>query len=171
MREIVSSIGRVLDIVCWIALAIGCIGLVAMTLAVAWQVFGRFILNDTPSWTEPISLLLMLYFILLVAAVGVRERFHLGLDLFRLLLPARVLLVMEIINFTLLGFFGCAMFWFGREMIMQSWGVPMVALGFPEGVALIPMSLSGLMIILFSIEQILRLILGMGLTSAVEGNE
>ena len=167
----VNIIGRILDVVSKIAIAIGCIGLVAMTVAVAWQVFGRFILNDTPSWTEPISLLLMLYFILLVAAVGVRERFHLGLDLFRLVLPAKITRIMEFINYSLLGAFGCAMFWFGREMVLQSWGVPMVALGCPEGVALIPMSLSGVMIALFSLEQLLRLTLGMELTQATEGNE
>ncbi len=169
MKALVNNLGRLLDVICQIALLIGCVGLVAMTAAVAWQVFGRFILNDTPSWTEPISLLLMLYFILLVAAVGVRERFHLGLDLFRFLLPAPILRVMELINFTLLGGFGCAMFWFGREMVIQSWGVPMVALGFPEGVALLPMAISGLMIVLFSIEQVLRLLLGMDLVKAVGG--
>ncbi len=42
---------------------------------------GRYLLNDSPSWTEPLSLLLMSWFILLGAAVGVREGDHLGFEI------------------------------------------------------------------------------------------
>ena len=52
-----------------------------MTVFVGWQVFGRYVLNDSPSWTEPASLLLMSWFILLGSAVGVREGVHLGFEI------------------------------------------------------------------------------------------
>lgn len=57
------------------------IGLIAMTLIVAWTVFGRYVLNNTPAWGEPASLFLMLWFILLGGAVGVRELDHMGFDI------------------------------------------------------------------------------------------
>ena len=52
-----------------------------MTVFVAWQIFGRYVLNQSPSWTEPASLLLMSWFILLGSAVGVREGNHLGFEI------------------------------------------------------------------------------------------
>ena len=55
-------------------------GLVLMTVMVAWGVFGRYVLNDTPTWVEAGSLFLMSWFILLGAAVGVRESDHLGFE-------------------------------------------------------------------------------------------
>ena len=35
------------------------IGLVTMTLIIFWQVFARYVLNDSPSWTESTSVQLM----------------------------------------------------------------------------------------------------------------
>src|ERR1041384_910259 len=69
------------------ALYLAGIGLVLMTGFVAWQVFCRYVLNDSPSWTEPGAVLLMSWFIFLGAAVGVRENYHLGFDVLLYVLP------------------------------------------------------------------------------------
>jgi TRAP-type C4-dicarboxylate transport system permease small subunit len=37
------------------------------------QVFGRYVLNDTPSWAESTALVLVLYVTMFGAAVGVRD--------------------------------------------------------------------------------------------------
>jgi len=36
-------------------------GLVLLLCAVSWQVFGRYVLNATPTWAESLALLLVLY--------------------------------------------------------------------------------------------------------------
>lgn len=136
------------------ALWLSGIGLVAMTIAIAWQVYGRFILNDTPSWAEPLSLLLMLYFILLAAAVGVRENFHLGMDLFRHIASETAHKIMVFTSNVLVGGFGLAMFWWGGELTTQTWNVNIPVLGVPEGLNYLPLALSGVLIFLFSIERI-----------------
>ena len=166
MKEMVLACGRFFDIVCKIAVAIGGTGLVLMTVFIAWQVFGRFVLNNTPTWTEASSLLLMLYFILLVGAVGVRERFHLGLDLFRMIVPPVVNLIMEIISVCVVGFLGFAMAIYGWELAMGTWGERIPAVFLPEGMRFLPMCFAGLMIGVFSIERILRLLLGIDHVSA-----
>jgi TRAP-type C4-dicarboxylate transport system permease small subunit len=66
------------------------LGLVGLVLCVQWQVVGRYLLNDTPTWTEPVALLLVLYITALAVAVGVRDAGHLGLESLIQLLPARV---------------------------------------------------------------------------------
>ena len=80
-----------------------------MTLIIGWQVFARYVLNDSPAWSEPVALLLMLYYILLTAAVGVYEGFHLGLKVVIDNVSARVRRVLTIINYCLVGFFGLLM--------------------------------------------------------------
>ena len=62
--------------------------MIAMTAMVAWQVFARYVLNASPSWTEPASVMVMSWFIFLGAAVGVRENFHMGFDVLVHFLPA-----------------------------------------------------------------------------------
>ena len=81
MRAEVAALSRILAVVNRAALWIAGIGLVLMTHFVAWQVFGRYVLNQSPSWTEPASLLLMSWFILLGSAVGVRDGNHLGFEI------------------------------------------------------------------------------------------
>ena len=70
-----------------LALWIAAVGMIAMTAMVAWQVFSRYVLNASPSWTEAASILVMSWFIFLGAAVGVRENFHMGFDVLVHFLP------------------------------------------------------------------------------------
>lgn len=135
-------------------------GLVVMTAAVGWQVFGRFVLNDTPTWTEPTALLLMLYYILLAAAVGVRERFHLSLDLFRHIAPERVRRAFDTVNHVVVGAFGVGMAWYGMGLVRATWGSTIPVLNLPQGVSYLPISLAGALIVLFSLEHLLVLLSG-----------
>ena len=130
-----------------------------MTLSISWQVFGRFVLNNSPTWTEPTSLMLMLWFILLAAAVGVRQRFHLSLDLTRMIAPPKIRLVMDLLSFIAVGGFGGGMVWYTRILISQTWIVPIPGLGLPTGLAYLPIAISGALIVVFSIEHVLYLVL------------
>ncbi len=170
MKDFVIALGAVLDWFTKIAVTIGCVGLVAMTVVVTWQVIGRFILNDSPSWTEPISLLLMLYFILLVAAVGVRERFHLGLDLIRIIAPPAMCRIMDMVSYVVVGCFGFTMAWYGWDLMANSWNVSIPAIYLPEGLHFLPLFLSGILIVVFSIECLIKLYLHMPIIST-EGHE
>jgi TRAP-type C4-dicarboxylate transport system permease small subunit len=160
MTAFLRRTAHVLGVFSHIALWVSGAGLVAMTAAIAYQVFGRFVLNDTPSWTEPVSLLLMLYFILLAAAVGVRERFHLGLDLFRQIAPEPVRRAFDAVTHVVVGGFGIAMAWYGAGLARSTWAAPMPVLGLPEGLSYLPISLAGGLIALFSLEHLLLLAAG-----------
>src|SRR5215208_7342908 len=81
MRAELAALSRILAVANRTALWIAGIGLILMTVFVGWQVFGRYVLNQSPSWTEPAGLLLMSWFILLGSAVGVREGNHLGFEI------------------------------------------------------------------------------------------
>src|SRR5690606_7974262 len=80
---------RVFSLLSTASLWLAGVGLVLMTVFVAWQVFGRYVLNDSPSWTEPGSVMLMSWFIFLGAAVGIRENYHLGFDVLIYVVPLR----------------------------------------------------------------------------------
>ncbi len=157
MKGFVARLEDVLDVITTLVLWFGGTCLVVMTAAISWQVYGRFVLNDSPGWTEPLSLMLMRYFILLVAAVGVRERFHLGLDLLRHVASARVNHWLDGVSFTVVGAFGAAMVWYGSELMLGTWSTLVPVLGVSEGLNHLPMVLSGVLIVLFSVEHLLVL--------------
>ena len=57
----------------------------------SWQVFGRYVLNDTPTWAESLTLVLViLYVALFGAAVGVRDAGHIGMESLLVLVSERV---------------------------------------------------------------------------------
>ena len=44
-----------------LSLVLAVVGLIAVILCVQWQVIGRYVLNDTPTWAENLALLLVLF--------------------------------------------------------------------------------------------------------------
>ena len=103
--------------------------------------------------------MLMLWFILLAAAVGVRQRFHLSLDLFRQIVPEGVRLAMDAVSFAAVGLFGVAMAWYPRDLILQTWDVSIPGLGISQATGYVGVSVSGALITLFSIEHLLKMAL------------
>ena len=55
-------------------------GLLVIVVCVLIQVFGRYVLNDTPTWAEALALVLVLYVTMFGAAVGVRDAGHIGME-------------------------------------------------------------------------------------------
>ena len=80
-----------------ICMWLGVSGLVLLIAAVTWQVFGRYVLNNTPTWAESLSLLLVLYVTMFGVAVGVRDAGHIGLESLVSLLPESLRLKVEVL--------------------------------------------------------------------------
>ena len=135
-------------------------GLVAIVAIVAWQVFGRYVLNSSPTWTETLALVLVLYVTLIGCAVGVRDAGHLGMESLLVLVPGKPRRYLEMAIHVLVGTFGAAMAWNGwilGESVM-AYKLPNIAL--PEAVRYGPLVLSGALIVLFSIEHLVALARG-----------
>ncbi|MGF1526829.1 MAG: TRAP transporter small permease [Candidatus Competibacterales bacterium] len=144
------------------ALGLSVTGLVAMTAVIGWQVYGRYVLNDTPPWSEQLSLLLMLYYILLAAAVGVREQSHLGLLFFRDRLPAPLRRLTMALSYGLVGAFGGFLAWYGSNLVATTWSHTLPSLGLPTGVSYLPFPAAGVLIVLFSLENLLKALFAPG---------
>lgn len=153
IRPVLAGLSR-------LSLYIAGLGMIAMTLIVGWQVFGRYVLNDSPSWSEPLSLYLMSWFIMLGAAVGVRESVHLGLDVVRYMMPPPVQKGMDLVSLALITAFGLAMAYYSWLLAAGTWSATIPVLGWPGGVDFIPMILGGGMISLFSLERFIDILLG-----------
>jgi TRAP-type C4-dicarboxylate transport system permease small subunit len=133
-------------------------GLALMTVIIGIQVFGRYVLNDTPNWSEKFCLLLMIYYIMFAAAAGVHDKTHIGLTFLSAVLPAPVKRVTDLIVALSLGLFGCGMTWFGWQMVQSTWTHVIPTLGLSVGLSYLPFPLAGLLFILFSLEHFLALI-------------
>ena len=159
MRAELAALSRILAVVNRAALWISGIGLVLMTAFVAWQVFGRYVLNQSPSWTEPAALLLMSWFILLGSAVGVRDGNHLGFEIALHHAPQGLRQIMLAVTEILVMIFGGAMAWYGTSLAVETWSALMPGLPIPQGFDYVPLAVGGVLIALFSLEKLVRLLL------------
>jgi TRAP-type transport system small permease protein len=139
---------------------LGIAGMVALICAISWQVFGRYVLNNTPTWAESLALLIVLYVTMLGMAVGVRDAGHIGLESFLVLAPESVRLKMEYLIHALVLLFGLAMCWNCTFLAASVWTYRLPTLGISEGWKYIPAVIAGALVVLFSIEHILALAKG-----------
>lgn len=136
-------------------LILSAIGLTAMTLIIGWQVFARYVLQASPSWTEQAALYLMIWFILFAAAVGVREGFNIQITVFRDLLGQPVRKYVKIFSHLVVMFFGFVMIYAGAQLAVLTWHHVIPTIGLPRGSIYIPVSISGMLISFFSVEHIM----------------
>ncbi|MFZ1741487.1 MAG: TRAP transporter small permease [Pontixanthobacter sp.] len=132
---------------------LGSIGLVAMTIIIGWQVFGRYILQSSPSWTEQASLILMIWYVMFAAAAGVYEGFHIRISLLEERLgdrsaPARRLVALVI------ALLGLVLFVYGTQLCWLVRGNVVPSLGLSRAVAYIPMPISGILMTIFALSRI-----------------
>jgi TRAP-type C4-dicarboxylate transport system permease small subunit len=168
MRPLLVRTAHVLSAVVRLALALAATGLVAMTAMIAWQVFSRYILNDSPSWTEALAILVMAWFIFLGAAVGVRENFHMGFDVLVYVLPKGAAPVLQTISDLAVLVFGGGMAWYGLQLVRRTWSDHIPGVGFPRGVGYLPLTVGGVLVCLFVLERIARRLAGLPAGDAPE---
>ena len=133
---------------------ISAVGLVLMTAIIGWQVFGRYVLNSTPSWSEQASLALMIWYVSLAAAAGVREGFHIRIVALENAVGAKTRLWMRLASNIIVGVCGIAMLVWGGQLVVKTWSHVIPSLGIPRGLAYLGLPIAGALMALFSLERI-----------------
>lgn len=150
----------VFNLISRICLIIAGTALVVMTLMFAWLVFGRYVLNDTPTWVEQVSHLLLMVIAFLGAAVGVRQDTHLAVVYFRGVVPSWLRTVFVFVTDVLMAGFGGMMFWYGLELTQFKWKTLVPLIQVSEGFRSLPLTICGALVFLFSTGHLIRLLLG-----------
>ena len=132
--------------------------LITIIVCVQYQVVGRYIFNDTPTWAEALALQLVLYVTALGVAVGVRDAGHIGLESLVSLLPVSLRLKVEVLIHLLVALFGAIMVQSGWLWTKLKWDELDPMLGMPVGIDYLSLVIAGILIVMFSIEHIIALL-------------
>ena len=139
------------------AIAIAGVALVAMAGIQAWQVFARYVLNDPPSWTEPLALLCMSTTMMFGAAAGVHAGRHFGFFIVVERARPQMRRLMQLVARLIATAVGVLFALWGGEMMIDAWDYEIAGAPLPQGIMFLPLCLGGVLIATFSIEQLLRL--------------
>ena len=156
----VRRMALILDAIALFCRVITGVALVVLTVIFGWLVFGRYVLNATPTWVEQVALLLVMLIAFLGAAVGVHENTHLSVSVLRTAVPARIRTIFVVMSDVFMAVFGALMLWYGAQLTIFKWGslIPLIQL--PEGLRSLPLTVGGGLILLFSAGHLIRLFLG-----------
>jgi TRAP-type C4-dicarboxylate transport system permease small subunit len=144
-----------------ICLKLSVFGLMIIVGAVLTQIFGRYVLNDSPTWTEILSLVVVLYVTCFAAAVGVRDGRHIGMESLLTFAPPAVRETAEIVVYLGMIAFGSAMCWGGAVLSVAMMDYLNPGLPISQGWSYLPLALGGLLIVLFAIERIVARLLNL----------
>ena len=143
-----------------ISLVLAVVGLLSVVLCVQWQVFGRYVLNDTPTWAEALAMLIILFVTAFGLGVGVRDAGHIGMGSLIVLLPEKWRVRLELVIHSLVAVFGYLMVQSGWMWASAKWQEKKPMLPVPDGIDYVPIVIAGALIFIFSIEHIVALLRG-----------
>jgi TRAP-type C4-dicarboxylate transport system permease small subunit len=137
-------------------LLLAAVSLVLLVIVELWQVFARYVLNDSPSWTEPVAVLCMNAAMMLGAAVGVHGQRHFGFYIGVHAAPPAMQRAMLALSRAVQVAVGLMLAAWGLRLTVDTWDIPLAGVALPQGVTYVPLWAGGLLIAVFALDLLLR---------------
>lgn len=134
---------------------LACLCLVGLLSVVIYGVVLRYVFNDAPPYVEQLALLLVISVAMFGASAGVRDAGHIGLDSLVKVMPANVQFWCKFVVHIFAIVFALALLVGGGLMAVSTHASTIPTLGISESYRYLPVLMSGVLIILFSIEHML----------------
>lgn len=145
--------------------AIGFVGLVLEYLSmlmllmmagiICYQVVMRYVFNSSPSWTEEIAILLMIWFGILSIPIGVKHKLHIGIEYLYNLMPPGIQKPLRWFIYLLIAFFGVLMVIYGIELTKFTSMSTLPATKLSSAVGYVVIPISGVLLIANALDRLL----------------
>lgn len=130
-----------------------------LVLDVLWQVITRFILSNPSSFTEELSRFLLIWIGLLGAALAYKDSMHLGLDILTKDLTGKKKLYSDLLVHVLVAIFAIVVLIVGGGNLVSltlSLNQVSASMGILMGYVYVALPLSGALILLYSMDFVVR---------------
>ncbi|RKX51316.1 MAG: TRAP transporter small permease [Thermotoga sp.] len=151
VKKACDIIERILVIILGILLTL-------MVIFIFSQVFARFVLNSPLSWTEEFSRHLMIWMVFLASAVAYRKGAHLKIDILENQLGKKKRIILDLVFLAMLIIFLINMFYYGAFLVEKTYHQRSSAFGYPMSFIYASIPTSAILMMIFSAEKILELI-------------
>ena len=124
-----------------------------MLVALALQIFMRFVVGQALAWSEELALACFSWSMLLAIALGVREAIHVRMDLLVDLLPERLHHAVERLVSLAVAGLGVFIAWAGVNYVIDSLGTTSAAIGYPIAYLYASAPACGVLMAVFALER------------------
>jgi TRAP-type C4-dicarboxylate transport system permease small subunit len=140
-----------LDRLAGLVIGVGATTLVGLVAVQAWQVFARYVLNDSPSWTEPVTLVLLTAAMSFGAAAGVHNDRHFAFTLLADATPTRFRRPLFVVTKLVIAAIGAVLAWWATLLFLGGSGVKAAGAPFPETLPYAPVAIGGALMTVFAL--------------------
>lgn len=154
--DVRSAPQRALDLTADIAIHIAVLALLGLVVVQGWQVFARYVINDSPSWTEPVTLLLLATAMSLGAATGVHTRRHFGFFLLAAYMGPNLRRAVDVFCSLVVAVLGVVIAWWAAVLLMDGLGIKAAGANLPQSINYLPLCIGGALMALFALNQIVQ---------------
>lgn len=149
MKMIDRFFRHFMNVCIWIAKLL----LLAMTILVCISVLYRYILNRGITWSDEVSMLLMVWFGFISIAYGVKQKLHLSVELIYNFLPASVQRICSKVTMAIVSVLGILMAVYGVLLMQSTMHNVMTATRWPSATLYAVVPISGILIAYFAFAQ------------------
>ncbi|WP_140724842.1 MULTISPECIES: TRAP transporter small permease [Gammaproteobacteria] len=147
---------RALDRLSDLAIYIAAASLLGLVVVQGWQVFTRYVLNDSPSWTEPVTLLLLSTAMSLGAAAGVHTNRHFGFFLLAEKFPEGGRRALEALRALVMAAIGAVIAWWSARLLLDGLDIKIAGARMPQSINYLPLALGGALMCVFALYRAWR---------------
>ena len=149
-----SAVQALMQRISGLAIGIAASALIGLVIVQGWQVFARYVLNNSPSWTEPVTLLLLSTAMGMGAAAGVYTNRHFGFVLLAESLPPHVKRLVDSISPLVIAMIGASMAYWSFVLLADGIDVKMAGAPLPQSIVFLPLALSGVLMVVFALNRL-----------------
>ena len=149
-----SPAQRALDRIAAVVIGIAATALCGLVVVQGWQVFTRYVLNDSPSWTEPVTLLLLATAMGMGAAAGVHTNRHFGFFLLADAAGPRLKKALHAVSPLVIAAIGAVMAYWGAVLLFDGLDIRIAGAPMPQSIGYLPLSLGGLLMVVFALYRL-----------------
>ena len=156
MTRLYQPIHKAADLFYRSCFYIGALFATAMTLIVIINVVSRYFLNYAISWAEEISRYLMVWMVMLGAAMGVRLGTHFRMEMIENFVGRGVKPIFHWFTLTVFSLVGFVLLWHGMILLPLTNYQYATATQIPMSWVYVSLPLSGLLMIFFVVDRVLQ---------------
>jgi TRAP-type C4-dicarboxylate transport system permease small subunit len=149
-----TPLGRFLDRLASLSIAVAAVSLLGLVAVQGWQVFARYVLNDSPSWTEPVTLVLLATCMSFGAAVAVHEDRHFRFHLLAQALPSRARHAVDLLAVLVVVAIGAVLAGWGLLLLIDGSGIRMAGAPLPQSITFLPLAIGGALMAVFALARL-----------------
>ena len=149
-----SAVQALMQKISGLAIGIAASALIGLVIVQGWQVFARYVLNNSPSWTEPVTLLLLATTMSLGAAAGVHTRRHFGFFLLHDHVRPAIRQAIDVLVALIIAAIGLVIAYWAAILLVDGLDIRIAGANLPQSINYLPLSLGGALMALFAINQL-----------------